>query len=371
MNHSVMSMASDRLKPAFAVRSLVMICLSLSFVSSCGKRGAPIPPRERVQQRVELSGFQRGDTIILAWKTPPRNAPKGSVVHIKRADIYRLAEPVSSRPEMSEEEFSARATIIASLGLSEKDFGSREVIYRDKIELKGQSVRLRYAVRLVNDSGQKAAFSDLFIIEPSMKIADAPAELTATADQNAIILNWKAPERNIDGSPANLIGYNIYRSTSMKEPAKLLNAKPVPDTTFEDTFFEFDTNYFYFVRSVSVGLMSEPVESSESEVISFKAVDTFSPAAPSSLTVAAAPGVITIFFASNVERDVVGYNIYRSVDPGLPIGNWQKLTEKPVVETVFRDERVDSGKTYFYYVTAVDKFGNVSPASEIVSETAL
>lgn len=363
-------MARDPLKHVFLFKLLTLMLFSSAFVSSCGKRGAPIPPRERVQQRVELSGFQRGDTIILTWKTPLRNAPKGSVMHIKRADIYRLAETVSSRAEMSEEEFAARATMIASVGLSEQDFGLREIIYRDKIELKGQSVRLRYAVRLVNESGQKAAFSDLFIIEPSMKIADAPTELKATADQNAITLNWKAPERNIDGSPANLIGYNIYRSTSIKEPAKLLNAKPVPDTNFEDTFFEFDTDYYYFVRSVSIGLMSEPVESSESEIIAFKAIDTFSPAAPSSLTIAAAPGVITIFFASNIEKDVVGYNIYRSPDPDLPIGGWEKLTEKPITETVFRDERVESGKTYFYYVTAVDRFGNVSLPSEIVSDTA-
>ena len=35
----------------------------------------------------------------------------------------------------------------------------------------------------------------------------------------------------------------------------------------------------------------------------------------------------------------------------------------------FQDTRVESGKTYYYYLTAVDKAGNVSGTSEVVSET--
>ena len=34
----------------------------------------------------------------------------------------------------------------------------------------------------------------------------------------------------------------------------------------------------------------------------------------------------------------------------------------------FQDERVESGKTYYYYLTAVDQAGNVSPPSEVASE---
>ena len=35
----------------------------------------------------------------------------------------------------------------------------------------------------------------------------------------------------------------------------------------------------------------------------------------------------------------------------------------------FQDIEVTSGKTYHYYLTATDKFGNVSEPSEVVSET--
>ena len=42
---------------------------------SCGKRKPPLPPKERVLQNVEITGFQRGNQVILSWKMPARNAP--------------------------------------------------------------------------------------------------------------------------------------------------------------------------------------------------------------------------------------------------------------------------------------------------------
>lgn len=301
---------------------------------------------------------------------PARNAPKGSVLHIQRADIYRLAEPVSAKLIMSERDFADRATLIAALKIDDDDFGLKEIIHRDNIQFTGQSVRLRYAVRLANAAGQKAAFSNALVIEPAAKVAGQPMELIAEASQGAVRLRWQAPATNIDGSPASILGYNVYRSTSMQEPARLLNSAPIQRTNFDDELFEFEKEYFYFVRAVSVGLQAEPVESRESAIIRFRAVDTFPPSQPTAITIAAAPGVISIFFAANPELDVIGYHIYRSIDPQLPKGDWQRLTDKPLTENLYRDEKVETGKTYFYYITAVDRSGNVSIPSDTVSDIA-
>lgn len=347
-----------------------MLFAALALTAACGKRGAPIPPKERVLQRVELSGFQRGDQIILSWKMPARNAPKNSVLHIQRADIYRLAEPVSAKLELSEQDFADRATLIAALRIDDDDFGLKELIHRDNIQLTGQSVRLRYAVRLANASGQKSAFSNALVIEPAAKVAGQPLVLTAEASQTAIRLSWQAPGTNIDGSPANILGYNVYRSASMQEAARLLNSSPIQETNFDDELFDFEKDYFYFVRAVSVGLQAEPVESRESVIVRFKAIDTFSPSPPTAITIAAAPGTISIFFAANPELDVVGYDVYRTTDPLLPKAEWQRLNEKPITENLYRDEKVESGKTYFYYLTAIDRFGNVSLPSDTVSDVA-
>ena len=85
--------------------SLALVLLSTGL--SCGKRKPPLPPNERVMQRAEIGGFQRGNRVILNWKMPLRNAPEGNVLHIERADIYRLAEPLNAPQSLSEEEFAS------------------------------------------------------------------------------------------------------------------------------------------------------------------------------------------------------------------------------------------------------------------------
>ncbi len=343
--------------------------LSVLMAVGCGKRGVPVPPKEHVPQRVELSGFQRGNQIILSWKMPEKNAPKGDILNISRADVYRLAEPLTAPQQISEEEFSNRSNVIATLAITDADFGQKTLQYRDTLQFAGQSVRLRYALRFVNAKGQKAAFSNTMMIEPAGKIAAGPASLTAEASQEAVRLKWQAPISNVDGStPPSILGYNIYRSVSEKEPARLLNKTPVTTTGFDDEFFEFGKQYFYFVRTLSVGTQSEPVESVESNVVKFKPVDTFAPSAPSAITLAVGHNVISLFFAINPEKDIAGYTIYRSTDPGLDRPKWEKLTPELLTKNTFQDTKVEPGKTYYYYLTATDSSGNISQPSEVVSE---
>ena len=372
-------MVNTRPFPKFSLSTLikqrgfrVWLLVALAVVAAgCGKRGVPVPPKERVLQRVEISGFQRGNQVILSWKMPARNAPKGSVLNISRADIYRLAEPMTSPLQLSAEEFANRSNLIASLTITDADFGSKILSYKDALEFAGQAARLRYAIRFANASGQKAAFSNVLLVEPTSKVAGQPTSLVAQPSQEAIRLRWNKPEANIDGSsPASILGYDVYRSTSEKEPAKLLNKTPVTSTEFEDRFFDFGKDYYYFVRAVSVGTQSEPMEGAESNVIKFKAIDTFAPSPPSAITVAAAPGTISIFFAVNIETDVVGYRVYRSTDRDLPLAQWTLLTPELLKSNTFQDTRVESGKTYYYYLTATDKFGNISERSDVVSEMA-
>jgi fibronectin type 3 domain-containing protein len=350
---------------------IALLALVLLVSLNCGKRKAPLPPTERVAQRVDLSGVQRGDTVLISWKMPARNAGKGSVLNVSRADIYRLAEPANSPLEMSEEEFANRSVLIGSVPIKDDDFGLKSISYRDQLEFAGQAARLRYAIRFVNASGQKAAFSNFLVIEPTANVAGAPTSLSAKVSQESVALNWTDPTANVNGStPLNLLGYNIYRSTSDKEPGKLLNNTPVTGTQYSDEFFEFGKDYYYFVRSVSSGTGSVPIESSESNIVHVKPIDVFPPSAPAAITLAAGQNIISIFFAVNPEKDIAGYKIYRSADANKPKPEWEILTPELLKTNTFQDTRVSSGTRYYYYITAIDSTGNVSDPSEIVSELA-
>ncbi len=347
------------------------IFILLIFNVNCGKRKPPLPPVERIPQRVEINGFQRGNLVNLSWIMPTRNALEASNLNINRIDVYRLAEPLNTPLTLSEEEFSSRSTLIASLPVSNADFGLKKFTFTDSLEFAGQISRLRYAIRFVNSSGQKAAFSNFLLVEPTAKVAEAPNSLAARTTEEAISLDWVAPQTNVDGSkPVNLLGFNIYRSGSEKETAKILNATPIGNPRFSDKFFEFNQKYFYFIRAVSLGSNGEPLESLESNIVNVIPQDIFPPEAPSAITIAAAPNNLALFFAANLEKDIAGYKIFRSTNRELPFLQWQNLTEELLTTNTFQDKNVESGKTYYYYLVAVDKAGNVSRPSEIVSETA-
>ncbi len=352
------------------VLSSLLISSQLIFLN-CGKRKPPLPPVERVSQKVSIEGFQRGGKVFITWQMPARNADDSSVLNIDRADIYRLAQPTSNQLNLTEDDFSKLSTLIHTVPISEADFGMKRLTYTDELEFAGQSARLIYAVRLVNKSGQKASFSNFILIEPAAKVADAPAALTAELTETAVTLRWMPPQKNVDAStPANILGFNVYRSADQNAGFTKINDTPVTDTFYPDENFEFGQDYRYFIRTVSLGTAGEPVESIESETVEVSPIDNFPPSAPSAITIAAAPNNLSIFFAANPEKDICGYKIYRTENQFEAKENWTLLTSEILDRNTFQDKNVESGKTYFYYIIAIDNAGNVSQPSEIISETA-
>ena len=353
---------------------LAGICVLAVCSAGCGKRRPPLPPVERVQQRTELlSGAQQGNEVILSWPAPQRNAPDDSVQSIRRIDVYRLAQKPGSPLALTEEEFAARSTLIGSVTYDQIKTAGDTITYTDILELAGQPTRLRYAVRYVNASGQRAAFSNFLSIEPAAKIAKPPIlrETGKELTENAITISWSAPDANIDGStPVNLLGYNVYRmdDTQTQPNQDPINSALISGTQYADKSFKFGPTYKYVVRSVSLGTGGASVESLNSNSISITARDTFAPSAPQGLSVAGSPGRLSVFFAANPEGDIAGYNVFRSTDPDLPKSSWTKLNQSLLTSTTYLDERVETGKRYYYYITAVDTAGNQSTPSETGSE---
>jgi predicted phage tail protein len=357
---------------------LCVFVLGLVLAPACGKRRPPLPPIERVQQRTEfLSGAQQGNEVILSWPAPQRNAADSSVQSIRRIDVYRLAEKPGAPLALTEEEFANRATLVGSVTYEQIQTAGDTLTYRDALELAGQPTRLRYALRYVNASGQRAAFSNFLSIEPAARIAQAPVLSTQpTIAEDSIKLTWQPPVANIDGStPVNLLGYNVYRTDESQTELsnQAINSALISAPEYSDKSFQFGNNYRYVVRAVSLGTGGAQVESLNSNAISVSPRDIFPPAAPERPSVAApepSSARLAIFFAANKESDIAGYNLYRSTDPDLPKQNWTKLNQALLTRTTYQDDRVEPGKTYYYYVMAVDKAGNVSPPSEVGSEKA-
>ena len=90
------------------------------------------------------------------------------------------------------------------------------------------------------------------------------------------------------------------------------------------------------MRAVSLGTGGQQVESLDSNTVSVTPVDVYPPTPPAAITIAAAPGRLSIFFPADPERDVAGYNIYRSLDPNTPKERWTKLNSELLTRTAFQ-----------------------------------
>ncbi len=342
-------------------------CLLIFNFAACGKIGDPVPPTPRAPLIVEeLQVAQQGTDLILNF---PLKIGKAKP---QRIDVYRMLESASDPEGVTVETFSARANLINSIEqIPEK---TSTISFRESLDLKtsARNQRYRFAVRLVNQAGQAADFSNYATIVPLLDLALPPTGLNVAQQERQIDLSWLPPATNESGTaPANVAAYNLYRSGA--GAVVKLNAQPLTQPRFTDRNFVFGAEYQYTVRALSLlpgsASLATAIESNESSPLVHTPKDTFSPAAPNPVTLASIGGMVSLFWPLNQEPDVAGYNIYRAESAQTPPAQWVKLNTQLHKTASFRDDRVQVGKEYFYQVTAVDTYGNESPRSETKSET--
>jgi len=351
---------------------VTLLSLASVWFTACGVSSPPLPPeRPGRVNAAQLTATQRGAQIIVKWSIPPA---RRTGVKLQRIDIYRLAEPRTPGASTTTlDSFREGASIVGFIPLSGTANGDQTFI--DTVDLSKATrlndTRFLYSVVYINQEGQPLGFSDLTAIEPVTVIPDAPTDLRVMPSQEQLTVTWQAPAKNIDNTaPTEISGFNVYRSDSTtKGVLRPLNATPITGTEYNDHAFEFGTEYTYTVRAITT-VRGNQLESADSHPVTIKPVDIYPPAAPTSVTIASANGTISLFWPSNTEPDVVGYNVYRAESANTPDGQWIKLNGRllPHPPTSFTDDRVQIGKRYYYKLTAVDRFGNESQRSEAVSE---
>ncbi len=376
---SVLTPPLHRFTPSALHPCIYVLLFCALFSAACGKVGAPVPPARLTERARTLTAIQRGSAIFLSWPLPRLVQDESSSAYIKQVEIYRLIEQRSEAPVLDSDDFEAAAQLVGFLdraAIEAQAAESRSLRFTDPLNVRSAGsladIRLRYAVRYSNKRGQLAAFSTTVAVEPVAAIALPPTGLTVhDAEQDEVKITWTAPTANVDGSqPAAIVGYNIYRRKAKRDAfTNPLNAEPITGTQFIDDRFDYQEAYLYLVRALSQGT-SGLVESADSEAIAITPTDTFKPAPPDPVSIASANGVISLFWPTSPESDVIGYYIYRADAADAAETGWTRLTAQPLTTVTFHDDRVALGQRYFYRVTAIDVFKNESAPSRIVSETA-
>ncbi len=203
------------------------------------------------------------------------------------------------------------------------------------------------------------AKSDVFKIKSAPL---PPSGLRAVQQENRVVLEWKPPAKNWDGSPAKVRGYRVYREEKGRKV--LLTEEPVTGTSYVDSDVEHRTRYRYFVTAVST-FFPPYAESDFSEPAELTYLDHYPPSPPTNLTVIFTGEFMLLRWDPSPSSDVVGYNIYRKAE-----GKVVKLNRNPHPSLQFQDWKVKKGVVYTYWVRAVDRAGNESKPCKAVSEVA-
>jgi len=355
-----------------SVFHLAMALFVLSQVlGGCASPSEPVERKPPVAEAVtDLRAEQTANQVVLTFTLPTETVDRRPLSDPLAIEIYRgIGAPgADSEAHMSllVTVPSAEASQYASQGhvryvdsLEPQDFAQRNVAGAS------YSVRTRASVKKDSESSNVA----YLLIRPAFEpIADLQTRVTPSA----IVLSWTAPAKTLTGSSPPVTGYRMYRAEvssgeSSRTPLAKIGESESP--AFEDAQFEFGKTYLYSVRSV-VGSGVEALESADSNLVTITPRDTFPPAAPLGLVVAVVPreadtpAHLELSWAISPETDVAGYNVYRSDEAG---SQGVHLNPELLLTPAFRDMNVQTGHPYFYAVTAVDRFGNESPASETVS----
>lgn len=370
---------SSKPRAHFCVFRFPFTAFLLSLVlAGCAAPSEPIERKPPVPQPIaDLSASQTANDVVLTFTLPTETVDRRPLSQPPAIEIFRgIGNPggdsqahislLVTIPSAAESQYVAQGHVRYVDSLKPEDFTQRELAGAS------YSVRTRASEKKDSDPSNMA----YLLIRPSL---DPITDLKTQVTHPAIVLTWTAPAKTFTGSTPSVSSYRIYRADSepsvagnaespkLKSPLAKIGESGSP--TFQDMQFEFGKTYVYSVRSV-IGSGVEALESADSSLALVTARNVFPPAAPQGLVVAMVPAQagtpahLELSWAVSPETDIAGYSVYRS-EQAATAGT--HVNTELLLTPAFRDMNVQPGHRYFYTVTAVDRSGNESPASEAVS----
>jgi len=291
-----------------AVRKFIIAILSSAMImalgSACGVKAPPQPGRYLLPTSVSALKyyFNEDGLLVISFKAPLKN---------------QLGKPLSKFGGFF---LDRRIRFKAKKMEKSSDIWAGTYTYKDRLS-PGHVYHYRifahdHKGRYDNTKSQNLV---IYYDSPSRP----PDAINFKTDDRQVTLTWPPPDRLIDGRQLrDLAGYNIYRRTGMDSWEKINADQPWNRTVFEDRQVQNGQTYFYKVSALR-RWHGTWIEGSSTPVISAVPVDLTPPPPPVKLEGA-------------------------SIKAGISL-------RALILEPVFLDQTVKSGRLYYYRVTSVDK----------------
>jgi hypothetical protein len=349
------------------------------LATSCGKKGAPLPPlRPDPQPVTELKVGQQGNHLLVSYVSPR------VTVDDQRLDVHDVEILVAERAgELAKVAHVTRVRVAPGESRTET------------LPLPAAGTSLRVAARARSKGGRSAISKiESFVVHA---VPDTPADVAASNDPGGVIVTWATPTPTpivtptagptsgptsaltgantptptgptplaapVFGSkpvptatPVNVSGYQVSRRGPTGLPL-LLTEKPIAGPPFLDQKSLDGGRWCYTVRSVA---SLTPLLASDDSIESCVEVrDVRPPQPPTGLTLVPREEALDLTWSPSPDTDVTTYRIYRSPAGDEP----QRIGERPAAERSFHDPAAAPGVIYRYRVTALDGAGNESAPS--------
>ncbi len=312
----------------------VLLPVLAMVVAGCGYEGQPLAPLANVPGRVTgLSATEHGSRLVVQFM-PPQLTLEGFPIK----SPLDLDVRIGPAPQPFNEDTWADAARKLTGGSTANGVFTYEAPVTGWI---GMDVTI--GARAIGQNKKESPWSFVTMV-PIVAPPQPPSDFRVENTAAGVRLSW-----NSGGNPVR-----IYRKTGATD---FMAVAEVPQPPWTDSSTQFGQEYEYKVQTLVKLADNHEAESEISPEERITPKDTFSPATPSGLQIAAAPTSAELSWNSNTETDFASYRVYRSVDGGP----YTQVAEVQV--PAYSDHDVQPGKLYRYQLTAIDRLGNESPRS--------
>jgi hypothetical protein len=297
------------------------------LLSSCGYVGDPLPPLANIPRRVtDLDAVQRGGKLIVHFAVPQRTTEDIAIKTSLRLELTIDGRVMPEPPAFQE-------------------WADYEI---PTAEWTGKTVTI--TARAVGSNGKGGEWATPIRL-PIVAAPERPAEVHAKPTPDGVELTWQGP-------PGDFVV--LRRESDEKNFAQVGDVK---ENRYVDRTSEFGKDYVYLVQRRVNLEGGRQAQSDLSYDISISPRDVFPPGVPAGLVAIAAPKSVELTWEGNTEADLAGYRVYRAPEGSA---DFKKVADVSLVPS-WSDHGVEGGKKYVYAVTAIDKTGNESPRSAVVT----
>ena len=331
---------------------MIIICVVLFFIVSCGKKGAPLPPLIRIPARVvDLNGVQVGERVRLNFTLPAEN-----IDGTKPAEIAGIA--LLRKIEGSDKE----AKEIKSITIGEMTnilINNKLSIYDDNIpkELIKLRAEVRYYVVMNSKKNRNAGLSNEAVVKMSNALK-RPVGLKYNVRENIVEILWDYNKEKDHG-----IKFVVCKGNNRDDLLSYTCIdEAIEETRYEDTDVVEGKRVYYYVKAVD---KERKKESEVSDILEVEYRDIFGPSVPSGVLFLINDEGVILNWNPVESDDLEGYRIYKRASGDK---DFVLITVEPLKVLTYRDKDVVDGNVYEYYITSVDDATpcNESKPSEVI-----